>query len=49
MLAHVLVLSVFAAGMATVVLLSQMGPREPEQAQDTREDPGEPEELRAAA
>lgn len=49
MLAHALVLSMFAAGMITVFLLSQRGPREP--GQDAREDPGEPGEhrLRAAA
>ena len=45
---QILVLSVFAAGMVSVLLLSQRGPREP--GQDVREDPGEPgEELRAAA
>ena len=50
MLAHVLVLSVFAAGMISVLVLSQMGPRDTGQAGDVLEDPGEPgEELRAAA
>jgi hypothetical protein len=49
---HVFVLSVFAAGMISVLLLSQRGPQEP--GQDMREDPGEPGEpgeqgLRAAA
>ena len=49
MLLHALVLSVFAAGMISVLVLSQMGPRDP--GQDAREDPGEPGEqgLRAAA
>jgi hypothetical protein len=45
MLAHVLVLSAFGIGMAAVLLLSRMGPREQEQAQDEQE----PQELRAAA
>ncbi len=50
MLLHVLVLSVFAAGMISVLVLSQMGPRDSRQARDMHEDPGEPgEELRAAA
>ena len=50
MLAQVLVLSVFAAGMISVLVLSQRGPREPGQAREVPEDPGEPgEELRAAA
>ena len=49
MLLHALVLSVFAAGMISVLVLSQMGPRDP--GQGKREDPGEPGEqgLRAAA
>ncbi len=49
MLLHVLVLSVFAAGMISVLVLSQRGPRDP--GRDVREDPGEPGEqgLRAAA
>lgn len=50
MFAHVLVLSVFAAGMITVLVLSQRGPRDGGQGRDVREDPGEPgEELRVAA
>jgi hypothetical protein len=49
MLAQVLVLSVFAAGMISVLVLSQRGPREPGEIREAREDPGEPEELRAAA
>ena len=49
MLVQVLVLSVFAAGMVTVLVLStRWGRGNP--VQDVREDPGEPgEELRAAA
>ena len=50
MLLHALVLSVFAIGMAAVIILSCMGAsRKDEQARDLHEEPGEPEELRAAA
>lgn len=50
MFAQVLVLSVFAAGMITVLVLSQRGQREPGETRNAREDPGEPDgELRAAA
>ena len=55
MLLHVLVLSVFAVGMAAVIVLSCMGTaREDEPGQRGHEDPGEPgepgeQELRAAA
>ena len=47
MFLHALVLAVFAAGMISVLLLSWRGQQEPRQ--DKREDPAEPEELRAAA
>ena len=52
MLLHALVLSVFGAGMISVLCLSRLGGQEP--GQDVREDPGEPgepgeQELRAAA
>lgn len=47
MFLHVLVLAVFAAGMISVLVLSQAGQRE--RGEGKREDPGEPEELRAAA
>ena len=47
MLLHVLVLSGFAAGMITVLLLSSRGGQQ-EHRQEKREDPAEPEELRAA-
>ena len=50
MLLHALVLSVFAAGMISVLLLSWKGQQEPGETRDMGEDPGEPgEELRAAA
>ena len=55
MFLHALVLSVFAIGMAAVIILSAAGGKqEPEQAQRGQDDPGEPGEpgeqgLRAAA
>lgn len=48
MLLHALVLSLFAIGMAAVIILSRLGePREREREQ--AEDDQEPQELRAAA
>jgi hypothetical protein len=47
MLAHVLVLSVFAAGMTAVILLSRIG--ESREREQVKPDDQEPQELRAAA